>query len=63
VVDGARAKLVAGTGRKTELRTVTGRAWWSTVGRFWGRWREGGRIWGEARETEMIKLGVLNWFW
>jgi hypothetical protein len=51
VVDGARAKLVAGTGRKTELRTVTGRAWWSTVGRFWGRWREGGRIWGEARET------------
>jgi hypothetical protein len=42
VGDGAWQYLVAGDGDGDGSRQ------WSTVGRFWGRWREGGKIWGEV---------------
>jgi hypothetical protein len=72
----ARAKLVAGTGRTTDLGTVAGS--WETSrrnrkndgaglrtvvddGKILGRWREGGKIWGEVGE-EKWENGMLFWF-
>jgi hypothetical protein len=46
-----------------EWSTVAGSAWWLTVERFWGRWREGGKIWGEARWNKNEKMGGMHWFW